>query len=547
MTDSHSTDPAPHGPVVARQRRTGPGSASPGRHVSVVIVGAGFAGLGTAIRLLQEGHHDLLILERADEVGGTWRDNAYPGCACDVPSRLYSFSFAPNPTWSRRFAPQEEIERYLQRCVARYGLTPRLRLGCELQRATWDAERLRWDLDTSTGPVSAGLLVMAQGPLSEPAIPSLPGLEDFTGEAFHSAGWRHDLDLSGKRVGVIGTGASAVQFIPHLQRTAQQVTVFQRTPSWIAPRRDQPVPAWQRRLFRLAPPVQQLARGWEYMLREATLPALLGNRAMAALGRREALAHLHRQVKDPELRSKLTPDYALGCKRVLLSDDYYPALVQPNVRVVTDPIAGIGPDAVLTTPGGAQAASGDTAAYPVDVLLFGTGFRVNDASYTQRVIGGGGRSLHEVWQGSPQAHLGTTVAGFPNLFLMAGPNTGVGHTSLIYMIESQINYLISTLRLMRNRSLGAVEVRAQTQQAYNAELQNRMTPTVWASGGCSGWYQDRTGRVTTIWPAPTWRFRRRTRTIDPKEYVLTASRDTQDSHISGGSDRVGAGEAQPGS
>jgi cation diffusion facilitator CzcD-associated flavoprotein CzcO len=238
----------------------------------------------------------------------------------------------------------------------------------------------------------------------------------------------------------------------------------------------------------------------------------------------------------------------LGCKRVLLSDDYYPALVQPNVRVVTDPIAGIGPDAVLTTPGGgAQTASGDTASYPVDVLLFGTGFRVNDASYAQRVIGGGGRSLHEVWQGSPQAHLGTTVAGFPNLFLMAGPNTGVGHTSLIYMIESQINYLVSTLRLMRNRSLGAVEVRAQTQQAYNAELQNRMTPTVWAAGGCSGWYQDRTGRVTTIWPAPTWRFRRRTRTIDPKEYVLTASRDIPDRHVSGGSDRVDAGEAQPGS
>nr|WP_079186079.1 NAD(P)/FAD-dependent oxidoreductase [Streptomyces sp. CB01580] len=537
---------------MARQRRTGPGSAAPGRHASVVIVGAGFAGVGTAIRLLREGHRDLLILERADEVGGTWRDNAYPGCACDVPSRLYSFSFAPNPTWSRRFAPQEEIERYLKRCVARYGLTPRLRLGCELQRATWDPERLRWDLDTSTGPLSAGLLVMAQGPLSEPAIPSLPGLEDFTGAAFHSAGWRHDLDLSGKRVGVIGTGASAVQFIPHLQRTAQQVTVFQRTPSWVAPRRDRPVPAWQRRLFRLAPPVQRLARGWEYLVREATLPALLGNRTMAALGRREALAHLHRQVKDPELRSKLTPDYALGCKRVLLSDDYYPALVQPNVHVVTDPIASIGPDVVLTTPGGgAQAASGGAApadtAHPVDVLLFGTGFRVTDASYARRVIGVDGRSLDEIWQGSPQAHLGTTVAGFPNLFLMAGPNTGVGHTSLIYMIESQINYLISALRLMRSRSLGAVEVHAETQQAYNVELRNRMAPTVWAAGGCSGWYQDRTGRVTTIWPAPTWRFRRRTRTIDPEEYVLTASRDTLNRHVSGESDRVGADAAQPGS
>lgn len=539
MTDPHTTSPAPHEAA----------GASPG-HVSVVIVGAGFAGLGTAIRLLQEGHRDLLILERADEVGGTWRDNAYPGCACDVPSRLYSFSFAPNPTWSRRFAPQEEIERYLKRCVARYGLTPRLRLGCELQRATWDPERLRWDLDTSTGPLSAGLLVMAQGPLSEPAIPSLPGLEGFTGEAFHSAGWKHDLDLSAKRVGVIGTGASAVQFIPHLQRMAQQVTVFQRTPSWIAPRRDRPVPAWQRRLFRLVPTAQQLARGWEYLTREATLPALLGNRTMAALGRREALAHMHRQVKDPELRSKLTPDYALGCKRVLLSDDYYPALVQPNVHVVTDPIASVGPNTVLTTPrSGAQAAPGGVASagttHPVDVLIFGTGFRVTDASYAQRVIGGDGRSLHEVWQGSPQAHLGTTVAGFPNLFLMAGPNTGVGHTSLIHMIESQINYLVSTLQLMRSRGLGSVDVRAETQHAYNAELQNRMAPTVWAAGGCSGWYQDRTGRVTTIWPASTWKFRRRTRAIDPGEYVLTAPRVAPDRSISDGSVRAGVGEAQP--
>lgn len=286
------------------------------------------------------------------------------------------------------------------------------------------------------------------------------------------------------------------------------------------------------------------------MTREATLPALLGNRTMAALGRREALAHLQRQVKDPELRSKLTPDYALGCKRVLLSDNYYPALVQPNVHVVTDPIAGVGPNAVLTTPrSGAQAAPGGVAsadtAYPVDVLIFGTGFRVTDASYAQRVIGGDGRSLHEVWQGSPQAHLGTTVAGFPNLFLMAGPNTGVGHTSLIHMIESQINYLVSTLRLMRSRGLGSVDVRAETQHAYNAELQNRMAPTVWAAGGCSGWYQDRTGRVTTIWPASTWKFRRRTRAIDPGEYVLTAPRVAPDQFISDGSVRAGVGEAQP--
>ncbi|MFC9618840.1 flavin-containing monooxygenase [Streptomyces sp. NPDC056930] len=539
MTDRQLTDSAPHAPgVVPQAHGAVQGDPPRGRHVSVVIVGAGFSGLGTAIRLLQEGHRDVLILERADEVGGTWRDNTYPGCACDVPSRLYSFSFAPNPAWSRRFAAQEEIEHYLRRCVGAFGLMPRLRLGCELQRAAWDPERQCWDLRTSTGPLSAKLLVLAQGPLSEPSVPSLPGLDDFTGETFHSARWRHDLDLGAKRVGVIGTGASAIQFVPHLQRTARQVTVFQRTPPWIAPRRDRLIPSWRRRLFRLAPSVQRLARGWEYVAREATLPALLGNRTMAALGRREALAHLRRQVADPELRAKLTPDYELGCKRVLLSDDYYPALGQPNVDVVTDPITRIARDAVFTAPTDAGKAGDAYAGHPVDVLIYGTGFRVTDAAYPQHVIGADGRSLHEVWQGSPQAHLGTTVAGFPNLFLMAGPNTGVGHTSLIYMIESQIDYLLSCLRLMRSRDLAAVEVRADTQRAFNAELQNRMAPTVWAAGGCAGWYQDRTGRITAIWPEPTWRFRRRTRTFDPRQYALTAECDAPAGSVS-----VGPGHA----
>ncbi|MFJ1614763.1 flavin-containing monooxygenase [Streptomyces sp. NPDC088251] len=526
MADSPCADSAQQGTrEVPQAHGAVQGDAVRGRHVSVVIVGAGFSGLGTAIRLLREGYRDVLILERADEVGGAWRDNTYPGCACDVPSRLYSFSFAPNPMWSRRFAPSAEIEQYLRRCVDEYNLMPSLRLGCELQRAAWDPERQRWDLRTSEGPLTAGLLVLAQGPLSEPAVPSLPGLDGFTGEEFHSARWRHDLDLSTKRVGVIGTGASAIQFVPHLQRTARQVTVFQRTPPWIAPRRDRPIPQWQRRLFQLAPPVQRLSRGWEYAAREATLPALLGNRTMAAFGRREALAHLGRQVADPELRAKLTPDYALGCKRVLLSDDYYPALGRPNVDVVTDPITRIGSDAVFTAPASAARDGEADARHPVDVLIYGTGFRVTDATYSQHVIGADGRSLDEVWQGSPQAHLGTTVAGFPNLFLMAGPNTGVGHTSLIYMIESQIDYLLSCLRLMRSRGLAAVEVRAEVQRVFNAELQKRMAPTVWAAGGCVGWYQDRTGRITSIWPEPTWRFRRRLRTFDPRQYELTVERD----------------------
>ncbi|MGW4029524.1 flavin-containing monooxygenase [Streptomyces sp. NPDC004838] len=499
------------------------GISPPERHVSVVIVGAGFAGLGTAIRLLREGHRDLLILERSDEVGGAWRDNTYPGCACDVPSRLYSFSFAPNPDWSRRYAPQREIAQYLRRCVEQYALEPHLRLGCELRRATWDAERQRWELRTGQGTMSADHLVMAQGPLSEPAVPSLPGMDGFAGELFHSARWRHDLDLSDKRVGVIGTGASAIQFIPHLQREARQVTVFQRTPPWIMPRHDRPIPEWRRRLFRRVPLVQRFARLREYAIREASLPALLGNRAMAALGRREALAHLHRQVTDPVLRGKLTPDYALGCKRVLMSDDYYPALGAPNVDVVTEPIARIRKEAVLTAPDGdAAPEAAEGAVHPVDVLVLGTGFRVTDATYAQLIVGADGRTLHDVWQGSPQAYLGTNVSGFPNLFLMAGPNTGVGHTSLIYMIESQIDYLLDYLRFVGERRVGAVDVRADVQLSYNTELQRRMTRTVWSAGGCAGWYQDRQGRISAIWPEPTWRFRRRTRGFDPERHTLTA-------------------------
>ncbi|MFF3669442.1 flavin-containing monooxygenase [Microtetraspora malaysiensis] len=493
-----------------------------GPHVAVVIVGAGFAGLGTAIRLLQEGHRDLVVLEQADNVGGTWRDNTYPGCACDVPSRLYSFSFAPNPDWSRRFAPQREIEGYLRRCVHDYDLTPYLRLGVALQRASWDQERHRWILQTSRGPLAAGVLVMAQGPLSEPAVPSLPGMEDFAGEMFHSARWRHHLDLRGKRVAVIGTGASAIQFVPHLQRVARQVTVFQRTPPWIMPRNDRPIPDWRRRVYRLAPPLHRLARGVEYLRREAGLPALLGNRAMADMGRKQALAHLRRQIADPALRAKLIPDYELGCKRILMSDDYYPALAQPNVEVVTNAITAITREAVITAPGPTHHAT----AHPADVLIFGTGFRVTDATFTQHIIGADGRSLGQTWQGSPQAYLGTTVAGFPNLFLMAGPNTGVGHTSLIYIIESQITHLLGCLRVMAERGLAAVEVRADVQASYNTALQRRMAGTVWAAGGCTNWYTDSQGRITAIWPEPTWRFRHRTRTFDPEQYTLTAAHDT---------------------
>ncbi|MDH6678077.1 cation diffusion facilitator CzcD-associated flavoprotein CzcO [Rhodococcus sp. LBL1] len=510
---SATPSPASRGAVLA-------GAPLTEKHARILVVGAGFAGLGTAIRLLQNGFgDDLLVIERDHEVGGTWRDNTYPGCACDVPSHLYSFSFAPNPDWSRRFAPQPEIGAYLRRCADEFGVRPHIRFGCELQRAEWDHEAQIWRVETSRGPLTADFVVMAQGPLSEPSIPPLPGLGKFAGESFHSARWDHSLDLSGLRVGVIGTGASAVQFIPEIQRKAAHLTVFQRTPSWITPRHDWSIPSWLQILYRKLPALQRLTRGFEYLSREASVPALMGNKMLRDLGRTSAEDHLKRQVQDPELRRKLTPDYELGCKRVLLSDNYFPALTQPNVSVVTDPIRDIDTDRVRTSP----IVGGAADEHAVDVLVFSTGFRVTDASHPRVIFGTGGRSLEDVWQGSPQAYRGSTVAGFPNLFLMAGPNTGLGHNSLIYMIEAQIAYLLSTLQFMRALRLRSVEVTASTQREYNADLQERLAPSVWASGGCHSWYKDRENRITTIWPDQTWRFRTETSEFDAENYILTTA------------------------
>lgn len=503
------------------KREVETGSSAPqsaDTHVGVLIVGAGFAGLGAAIRLLQSGFHDIMVVERDSEVGGTWRDNAYPGCACDVPSRLYSYSFAPNPDWSRRYAPQAEIAAYLRRCAVEFGVQPYINFNRALETARWDADRRVWQVQTSTGPLTAGVLVMAQGPLSEPVIPELAGLDLFGGPMFHSARWDYDTDLTGRRVGVVGTGASAIQFVPHVQRQAAHVTLFQRTPPWITPRHDRAIPAWRQELFRRVPILDQAARAAEYCIREASVPAMMGNKALLEFGQREAEGHLRRQVADPVLRAKLTPTYDLGCKRVLLSDDYYPALVQPNVSVVTDSISRVEPGRVLTA-----VADQDTEAHELDVLIFGTGFHVTDSPFQKMVFGADGRSLEEVWEGGRQAYKGTTVAGFPNLFLMAGPNTGVGHTSLVYMIESQIAYLISCLGLMHEQNIEAVEVLAGVQESYNARLQKLLGPSVWVSGGCASWYQDSKGRVTTIWPGHTWRFRRDTAVFDPAAYELTKS------------------------
>ena len=483
--------------------------SEPVRHARVAIIGTGFGGLGAAIRLMRDGEGDLVLFERAAEVGGTWRDNSYPGCACDVESHLYSFSFAPNPDWTRSFSRQPEIQDYLRRCARDFGVLPHICFAHEVLEAAWDDAARLWRIETSRGRYTASVLVMAPGPLSEPAIPELPGLDRFEGRLFHSARWAHDYDLRGRRVAVVGTGASAVQFVPEIQPEVRRLHLFQRTPPWVMPRRDRALRPAERRLFRRFPAAQRAARAAIYLFRELFLLVFRHLRVAAGL-ERLALRHLERSVPDAALRAKLTPSYAIGCKRVLVSDDYLPALTLPNVELVTERIAEVRANSIVTD---------DGAERFVDAIILGTGFRVTDPPLARLVRGRDGRSLAEVWQGSPRAHLGTTVAGFPNLFIMLGPNTGLGHTSVVLMIEAQIEHLVAALRFMRRRGATSIEPRAEAQSAFVGAVERRMRGTVWVAGGCASWYLDRTGRNSTLWPGSTWSFRRRVARFRPEEYL----------------------------
>ena len=476
----------------------------------VAVIGAGFGGLGMAIRLRQEGITDFVVLERAGDVGGTWRDNTYPGCQCDIPSHLYSFSFAPNPDWTRFFPLQEEIWDYLRRCAREYGIEPHLHLETELDDAGWDDETARWTLRTSRGTLTADVVVAAVGALSEPAVPPLEGLQDFAGTVFHSATWDHDHDLRGERVAVIGTGASAIQFVPRIQPLVDRLELFQRTPAWILPHPDRPVTERGRRLFRRFPATQRAMRAGIYAVLEARALGFTVEPRILRLAELQAERHLARQVPDPELRRALRPSYRLGCKRVLLSDDFYPAVAQPNVDLVRAPISRVTPSGIVTAEG---------AEHELETIIFATGFRVSEMPAALRVHGRDGRSLAEAWRGSPQAYVGTTIAGFPNLFMLMGPNTGLGHNSVVYMIESQLAYVLDALAAMRARAAASVEVRPEVQAGYNAEVQQRLEGTVWATG-CKSWYQDSHGRNTALWPGFTFGFRRRTRRFAPADYVL---------------------------
>ncbi len=484
------------------------------RHTRIAIIGAGFGGIGAAIRLRGAGHRDLLVFDRGDEVGGAWRDNTYPGCACDVPSHMYSLSFARNPGWSRSFSPQPEIWAYLRRCADEHGVRPHLRLGHEVRGAAWDAAAQVWRLDTSQGAYSADVLVAAGGPLTEPSIPDLPGLAGFRGETFHSARWRHDLDLRGRRVAVVGTGASAIQFVPRLAPQAARLTLFQRTPAWVLPRGDRRITALERRLFRTVPFTHRLARAAVYWGRELQGTAFL-RPALMRLGQAVARRHLRRSVADPALRAKLTPSYTMGCKRVLLSDDFYPALARDNVDLVTEPITRVTADGIVTA---------DGHAHPVDAIVFGTGFHVTDLPMAHTIRGADGRTLAEHWAGSMYAYRGTAVSGFPNLFLLLGPNTGLGHNSVVFMIECQLTYLLGALRHLDTCGVAAIEPDPQAQRAYNEALDRRMAGTVWTTGGCRSWYLDEHGRNPTLWPGYTWTYWLRTRRFDARAYRAVPAR-----------------------
>ena len=494
-------------PAPTTQERSG--SLPP--QVRVAIVGSGFSGLGMAIRLRQEGIEDFVVLERAGEVGGTWRDNTYPGCQCDIPSLLYSYSFAPNPAWTRLYPLQEEIQAYLRHCAQRFEVLPKIRFNAEVQDAEWDEEHSVWRLQTAQGPLTADVLVAGVGGLSEPAPPDIPGLDSFQGTTFHSAKWNHAHDLRGERVAVVGTGASAIQFVPKIQPQVEKLHVFQRTPPWVLPDPDRPMKPAERWVLRNFPPARRAARTAIYWIFELTVLGTMKDRRLVKPIEDQARRHLARQVPDPELRAKLTPNYTIGCKRILLSDTYYPALQAPNAEVVTERITEITPKGVRTA---------DGVEREVDTIILGTGFNLHNHPAFDHVRGRGGVTLADAWKGSPRAYLGSSVAGFPNYFTLVGPNSAGGFNSIVFTSEAHINYVIECLKVMDERGLAAVEVRRDVYEEWEREVEHRLRNSVWNAGGCRSWYLDENGNNNVWWPGFTWRLWQQTRRFDLANYVV---------------------------
>ncbi len=483
--------------------------------VRTLVVGAGFAGLGTAIKLEESGFSDFVVLDKGDTVGGTWRDNTYPGAACDVPSQLYSFSFAPNPGWTRSFSPQPEIQAYLERTAEQSGVLDRFRFGVTVQDLVWDEDDHAWNVSTSHGDVVADVVVTGSGGLSEPKLPEIAGLDSFAGEIFHSARWNHDYDLSGKRVAVIGTGASSIQIVPEVAKQVEHLDVYQRTAPWVMPRRDRDYTALEKLAFRYLPFVQRAYRTGIYWGRECFVPGFTVNPRLAAPAKKLALQNIAKGIPDPVLREAVTPDFEIGCKRILISNDYYPALAADHVDLVTDGIAEITPTGIVTSDGTVR---------EVDTIVVATGFFTTEQPIAHHIKGRDGRTLADSWaQDGMTAYKGTTITGFPNLFQIVGPNTGLGHSSMVFIIESQIAYILSALRKIGEQEIVSVEPRPEAQRAWNEDIHRRMQRTVWNTGGCASWYLDSHGRNTTLWPRTTFKFRSLLRDFDLDQYVVETS------------------------
>jgi cation diffusion facilitator CzcD-associated flavoprotein CzcO len=477
----------------------------------IVIVGAGFGGISAAIELRRHGFDDVTILEGAPDLGGTWFYNSYPGAACDVPSHLYSFSYEQRRDWSRLCSPQEEILGYLRGVARDHGVTDSIRFSERVSDCAFDPDRSRWTIRTESGSTyDADALILATGQLSRPSIPSLPGLERFAGHSFHSARWDHDYDLTGRRIAVVGTGASAVQLVPEVARQAAHLSVFQRTGNWFLPRHNRVYSPLVRAAIRHIPGLQRLRRTFLFEYCESLTVAIRHPRTFGRLAALRSAAFMRRQLPDPELRRRAWPNYTFGCKRILFSSHYLPTLSRPNVELVTEPIAEVTPDGLRT---------GDGRLHEVDCIIWGTGFTATEFVAPMRVRGAGGQALEEVWRDGAHAHLGMSVPGFPSMFLMYGPNTNTSGGSIIFYLEAQASYIRQALEHLRAGGHRRLEVRPEVEAASDRELQARFAGTAWT--GCDSWYRDRHGRIVANWPGYMREYMERTRSFAAADFVFT--------------------------
>jgi cation diffusion facilitator CzcD-associated flavoprotein CzcO len=478
---------------------------------SIAVVGGGFGGIGAAAILRRSGYHDVTVFERGERVGGVWHHNTYPGAACDVPSHLYEFSFAPNPRWSRRYSPQAEIQAYLEDVARDHGILDRIRTSTEVQSARWNGGR--WVLETSAGTHEADVLLTACGQLSVPSVPPIRGLDGFEGPRFHTAEWRHDVDLAGKRVAVVGTGCSAIQVVPAIQPIVEHVDVYQRSPGWTIPKMDFAYGERAQRLFERFPAVQRLDRAALFAFFEVGTAALTSKAWLRPGFRAVARWQINKAIDDPELRAKVTPSDEVGCKRIMLTDDWYPTLTRPNVELVSDRIAEVTPTAVRTDDGRER---------PADVLVLATGFKTHGFVAPMEVVGAEGRTLADAWSPTARAYLGMSVPGFPNMFLLYGPHTNGGSGSVIYTIEAGMAHVLAALEQLERAGAQSIEVRREAADAFDRELRDALAGTVWHSG-CTNWYIDENGNDPNQWPWLWSTYRRRTASLAPGAYELTAA------------------------